>query len=748
MTIRLRVSDANGLKGEDRRTVGLRHDPALTAGYPKSVNRADGDAAPTYADLEGKHELDLIIPNGNGDVNAWRPDGTEVTGFPVHTAMLGSIDPLNPQNFAASAYQTATLKNVRDPISGGAAVGDLFHRGELDIVATTTNGYVYVWDGHGKLLPGFPQHQDSANWQPYTAVPTPRAPTGHSRNPDRGNWSPPVLTDLEGTGQLDIVMTAFDGFVYAFRPDGSTVPGWPVQIELPASYFTPAGGSVDPSSYIRDPKLMYPVTVADVLKLGHPQVFVPSFESSGHSSSTEDLGKALLGVDPSSQAASTWLYGLYADGNNHPGGAYIHAPDGSWPVTVKSADFAYDQSIDFVGESTSPPDVADFGSGPRLITGPVTGEVYSIKPDGSIDLRFNAACTSADCSALPPYRTGDTHTLVLTGMGGLGDLFNTGTPEFIMNNTGLESITASLSVPGTANVPQVYEKAWDPVTGQVLPGWPRRVDGFPFYSSPITADVAGLGAGRSAIEGNDTYWIHAFQASGVEAPGFPKYTGQWQAFSGVVGDPLMNGQLHYVTPTREGFVFNWTVAGDAALNNSWWHYRHDEHNTGAYGVDTRRPASVLDLRAPGGSATPLVTWTAPGDDYMIGTAAQYDVRWSNTPITSSSFWSATSLSGAPVPLVARSTQQMPLRGVSGSTVYIAMRTLDKAGNISALSNVVCLGSCGMSRAASIARSSLPVVARTLGGAGIDSGMLAGFVLLVAVSTPRFRRHRWLAPKQR
>src|SRR5207249_991561 len=230
--------------------------------------------------------------------------------------------------------------------------------------------------------------------------------------------------------------------------------GWPVEIELPASYFTGQGGTVDPGRYIRDAKLMYPVTVADVLALGAPQVSVPSFEANGQSSSTDDLAASLLGFDPSNAAAATWLYGLYADGNNHPGGPYIHPPDGTWPVTVQSTSFTYDQSIDFVGESTSPPVIADFGSGPRLITGPPT-------------------------------------------------------------------------------------------------------DGFPCYASPITADVAGLGLGRSAIEGNDTYFIHAFQASGLEAPGFPKYTGQWQAFAGVVADPLMNGQLVYAIPTREGFVFTW-----------------------------------------------------------------------------------------------------------------------------------------------------------------------------------------------
>jgi len=741
MTIRLRVKDANGLKAEDRRSVGLHHDPDLAPGYPKSVNRADGDAAPTYADLEGKHELDLIVPNGNGEVNVWRPDGTEVTGFPTHTSMLKDIDPLEPQNYPAPAYKDATLKEVRDPISGGAGVGDLFHNGELEITATTTNGYLYAWTSHGQLLPGFPVHQSAANWQPYTAVPTPRAPTGHSRNPDRGNWSPPVLADLEGTGKLDSIMTAFDGHVYAWRPDGTPVPGWPVEIKLadaPGNIFKRDG--VDPGRYIRDAKLMYPVSVADVEKVGHPQVFVPSFESNGVSTSTDNLAKALLGLeqDPGSGTATTWLYGIWADGNNHPGGPYLSTSSTpslpSWPVQVKSSSFTYDQSIDFVGESTSPPSIGDVdGSGTlRLITGAITGTVYAFNPDGSVYSKLSATCASADCTALPPYRTGDTHTVTLTGEGALGDLTGTGTPQFIMNNTGLESIVASLDVPGVANLPQVYERAWNVATGQGLPGWPKRVDGFPFYASPITADVAGLGLGRSAIEGNDTYWIHAFQAGGAEAPGFPKYTGQWQAFSGVVGDPLMNGQLHYVTPTREGFVFNWNVSGDTSLNNSWWHYRHDEHNTGSYGVDTRRPASILDLKASGTGPFKLA-WTAPGDDYMVGAADHYDVRWSTAPITDAGYWSATPLNGAPSPAAAGTSQTMDASGVSGTAVYFAARAIDKAGNIGALSNVVCAGNCkrtAASPAGALASSSpIPAVARL---AGLSSAATSSPQRLAAV----------------
>src|SRR5205823_14131577 len=128
------------------------------------------------------------------------------------------------------------------------------------------------------------------------------------------------------------------------------------------------------------------------------------------------------------------------------------------------------------------------------------------------------------------------------------------------------------------------------------------------------ADLAGDGT-RQAVESNDSYWVHAFSTKGGEAPGFPKYTGQWPSFSGVVGDPGLDGHQQLAFGTREGSLFVWRVGGDAARNDSWWHYRHDERNTGLYGLDTRRPAAIGDLRAGPGRT---LQWTAPGGDYQLG----------------------------------------------------------------------------------------------------------------------------------
>src|SRR5438552_13622851 len=77
----------------------------------KSVDRADGDAAPTYADLEGKHELDLIVPNGNGEVNAWRPDGTEVPGDRKSTRLNSSHQIISYAVFCLKKKKNVLLLN-------------------------------------------------------------------------------------------------------------------------------------------------------------------------------------------------------------------------------------------------------------------------------------------------------------------------------------------------------------------------------------------------------------------------------------------------------------------------------------------------------------------------------------------------------------------------------------------------------------------------------------------------------------
>lgn len=656
VTLRLRVRDRNGLKAEDRRTIGVRHDPGLLPGYPKQVG-GEVAAAPSYVDLEGHHQLDLVFATGDGQVQALRPDGREVPGFPVRSDPERQIDRRNPENYPARGYRDPALRNVSEPLTG-VAVGDLFHDGRLEIVATSANANVYAWDAHGRRLRGFPQHSNPRYWS--LPVPTPQASTPHGRLPSRGNWSVPVLADLEGNGRLDILMSAYDGFVYAFRPDGKPVPGWPVEVKLPQSDYARFG--VTPRTYTRDAKLMYPVGVADVLGTGRPQVYVSSFECNA--------------------GTSAFLYGIWPDGNRHRGGPYLP----NWPVAVPTLSMCYDQSIDFVGEGTSAPVFGPVGGKLRIFTSGVTGPVQALNGDGSVLATMSSGCTSAACKPLAPYRPGDPLTVTLTGQGALGDLRHTGQPQYVQSTAGAISLTGALGSAGQAALPQTYEEAWNPGNGSVAAGFPRRQDGFPFYTAPLVADL-GVHRTSQAIESNDSYWIHAFAPGGGEAPDFPKYTGQWPSFSGVVGDPEMNGQMRLAYGTREGYLFVWRVHGAVHLRGAWPHYRHDQRNSGLYGLDTIRPEAILDLRRVRAAGLKL-SWTAPGSDEQLGTAARYEIRIARTPITATSFWHARSLPRAPSPARAGTSQSVVISGPSAGISYVAIRAVDGAGNISALSNVV------------------------------------------------------------
>ena len=105
----------------------------------------------------------------------------------------------------------------------------------------------------------------------------------------------------------------------------------------------------------------------------------------------------------------------------------------------------------------------------------------------------------------------------------------------MQSQAGAISLTDALG-DSPAALPQTYEKAWDATSGGVLSGFPRLQDGFPFFVAPLVADLDQLSQ-RAVIDSNDSGWIHAYEPTGGEAPGFPKFTGQWPSFSGVVGDP-------------------------------------------------------------------------------------------------------------------------------------------------------------------------------------------------------------------
>ncbi|HET9325583.1 MAG TPA: fibronectin type III domain-containing protein [Candidatus Eisenbacteria bacterium] len=84
-----------------------------------------------------------------------------------------------------------------------------------------------------------------------------------------------------------------------------------------------------------------------------------------------------------------------------------------------------------------------------------------------------------------------------------------------------------------------------------------------------------------------------------------------------------------------------------------------------------------------------LSWTAPGDDSLTGTAAQYDLRYSTSAITAANFASAARFTGTPVPTAAGTRQTITVTGLnSNTTYYFALKTADEVPNWSGLSNVI------------------------------------------------------------
>lgn len=102
------------------------------------------------------------------------------------------------------------------------------------------------------------------------------------------------------------------------------------------------------------------------------------------------------------------------------------------------------------------------------------------------------------------------------------------------------------------------------------------------------------------------------------------------------------------------------------------------------------PQTSAKLMAAAASPNSItLTWTAPGDDGSFGTASQYDIRYSLSPITDQNWDAATVASNPPVPQPAGSVENFVVDGLLPSTTYyFAIKVADEVPNWSVMSNVI------------------------------------------------------------
>ncbi|KAJ6651620.1 hypothetical protein lerEdw1_020781 [Lerista edwardsae] len=91
----------------------------------------------------------------------------------------------------------------------------------------------------------------------------------------------------------------------------------------------------------------------------------------------------------------------------------------------------------------------------------------------------------------------------------------------------------------------------------------------------------------------------------------------------------------------------------------------------------------------------LLSWTAPGDDYDVGTAERYEIKMSEDPLElrDATFQSATSVNTSSLTPAAAGTKQSfqfkpeNIAKENGRTIYFAIRAIDKSNNVGEVSNI-------------------------------------------------------------
>jgi subtilase family protein len=636
VTIRLRVTDPHGRVGEERRAIAVHHDPTLRSGFPLRVGPG-GESQPVLADLQGTGSQAIIFGDSDGRIHALAPSGKELPGFPVAT---------NP---VAVTRPHPGIDPGHEPVFTNVAVGDLDGNGCQWIVATSSTGRTYVWNSRGERRSGWPKALAAGVQKP--GIPRPDRP--FARPAIVGATAPPVLVNLDGDAQLEIVQAGWDGRLHAWNPGGGTVPGWPVRVTLPPGTPTPSG-----MVRINDEKLDLPPTVAELD--GDPQ---PELIQRTQYSFTTGAGLQV------GNAGFSNVVAYNSNGTRVPG----------FLLSGQALAFYYGSAQEFITEGVNNPVTADVNGDGKTEIASAAGiftptSLYG--PDGSSQGLFGpfpggvvalfAGNQAAILDALNGSLPEDT-PVNFTTSGAFGKFGAGGPLSYAEPGSGAATVATSLLLAGSGTPINSYMRAFNAASRAPLPGFPSRGQGLDFLGAPAIADVSGDGA-PELLQGGDSSALHAFTSAGTQAAGFPKFHTGWEVFGPSVGDLDANGRNEIVAATREGYLMVWSTPGRAGANHEWWSYRHDERNTGTYGVDTRPPGILRSFQVDG--AADRITFKAPGDDWYQGKVHHYRValrRPCGPPQTTYQNVAATASAGA--------TQAIALHG-RVATVF----AVDEAGN--------------------------------------------------------------------
>jgi hypothetical protein len=213
------------------------NDP-LTTGVFKMLTMPFNYGTPAIADIDMNGQRDIVYGDFSGRLHVWRPDGSDLPGFPAvlagnitSSAAVGFLDGPGdpfPEIVIATSVESLYVFNANGQRRPGfpvwmrtsatsrtpsPALADMNNDGFLDIVTAATNGGIWVWNRNGQLV---------APW----------ANIRYSLLTNGTSESSPIVADINGDGWHDVVMGDEAGRITALSGGtGAVLSGFPIQLE-------------------------------------------------------------------------------------------------------------------------------------------------------------------------------------------------------------------------------------------------------------------------------------------------------------------------------------------------------------------------------------------------------------------------------------------------------------------------------------------------------------------------------------
>lgn len=165
----------------------------VAAGFPTETGSGIS-SSPALADIDGDGALEIVAGSLDRGIYAWNSDGSIVCGYPEIT--FGDI------------WSSAAIGDLNEDSNLDIVIGSRKQCNNLmECIFTSNEGKIYGLDRSGNALEGFPLEF-----------------------PDEIGYSSPVLSDIDGDNETEIIFAATHNLYAKSISDGEDIKGFPVKI--------------------------------------------------------------------------------------------------------------------------------------------------------------------------------------------------------------------------------------------------------------------------------------------------------------------------------------------------------------------------------------------------------------------------------------------------------------------------------------------------------------------------------------